>query len=130
MRTEWAGNIQGNILISGLLATCHVTGGAINGSILDQTPASGAAGSSQGRGGVVNFDLGAGSFTTGGNSSVGTVNLQSGTLVLRDDVYVSGPLSNNAALSISGVRTITGNFVQSASGTLVMQVSPQGSSQL
>jgi len=115
--------------------TVQITGGAINGPILDRTAASGAAGSSQGRFGVVNFDLGAGSFTTNGNIEVGAVNVQSGTLVLGSDVYVSGGfngpgLTNRATLQVNGVRTLTGSFVQNSSGTLVMQVSPQGSSQL
>ncbi len=133
--TQSAGNIQGTIFLSGLSTTLRVTGGAIIGSILDQTPASGAAGSSQGRGGTANFDLGTGSFTTDGRIEVGAVNVQSGTVVLQNDVYVSGGigslgLTNSATLQINGVRTITGSFVQTASGTLVMQVSPQGSSQL
>ena len=128
--TQSAGSIQGTIRISGFGTELHVTGGTIDGAILDQTPASGAAGSSQGRGGVVNFDLGAGSFTTNGRIEVGGVNVQSGTLVLRNDVYVSGFLTNNATLQIDGVRTLTGSFVQNASGTLVMQVNPQSSSQL
>jgi fibronectin-binding autotransporter adhesin len=130
-----AGTIDGTILLSGLQTVLTVTGGTINGSILDRTPASGAAGSSQGRGGLINFDLGAGSFTTNGDISVGAVNVRSGTLVLGNDVYVSGGingvgLTNNARLQINGVRTLIGNFVQNASGTLVMQVSPVSSSQL
>jgi len=133
--TQSAGTIDGTILLSGLQTVLTVTGGTINGSILDRTPASGAAGSSQGRGGLINFDLGAGSFTTNGDISVGAVNVRSGTLVLGNDVYVSGGingvgLTNNARLQISGVRTLIGNFVQNASGTLVMQVSPVSSSQL
>jgi outer membrane autotransporter protein len=133
--TQSAGTIQGSVLLSGFGTTLRITGGAINGAILDQTPASGAAGSSQGRGGTVNFDLGTGSFTTNGRIEVGAVNVQSGTVVLQNDVYVSGGigglgLTNSAMLQINGVRTITGSFVQTASGTLVMQVSPQASSQL
>jgi fibronectin-binding autotransporter adhesin len=133
--TQSAGTIDGTILLSGLQTVLTVTGGTINGSILDRTPASGAAGSSQGRGGLINFDLGAGSFTTNGDISVGAVNVRSGTLVLGNDVYVSGGingvgLTNNARLQINGVRTLIGNFVQNASGTLVMQVSPVSSSQL
>jgi fibronectin-binding autotransporter adhesin len=133
--TQASGRIDGGIRPSGFGTVIRVTGGAINGDILDHTPASGSAGSSQGRGGTVNFDLGAGTFTTNGRIDVGVVNVQSGTLVLPNDVYVSGGasgpgLTNSATLQISGVRTITGSFVQTASGTLVMQVSPQGSSQL
>jgi fibronectin-binding autotransporter adhesin len=133
--TQSAGTIDGTILLSGQQTVLTVTGGTINGSILDRTPASGAAGSSQGRGGLINFDLGAGSFTTNGDISVGAVNVRSGTLVLGNDVYVSGGingvgLTNNARLQINGVRTLTGNFVQNASGTLVMQISPASSSQL
>jgi fibronectin-binding autotransporter adhesin len=133
--TQSAGTIDGTILLSGQQTVLTVTGGRINGSILDRTPASGAAGSSQGRGGLINFDLGAGSFTTNGDISVGAVNVRSGTLVLGNDVYVSGGingvgLTNNARLQINGVRTLTGNFVQNASGTLVMQISPASSSQL
>jgi len=133
--TQSAGTIDGTILLSGQQTVLTVTGGTINGSILDRTPASGAAGSSQGRGGLINFDLGAGSFTTNGDISVGAVNVRSGTLVLGNDVYVSGGISgvgltNNARLQINGVRTLTGNFVQNASGTLVMQISPASSSQL
>ncbi len=128
--TQSAGAIQGTILLSGFSTTLHVTGGEINGSILDQTPASGAAGSSQGRGGIVNFDLGAGSFTTNGGINVGVVNVQSGTLVLENNVYVSGGVTNTATLQVNGVRTLTGSFFQNASGTLVMQVTPQGASQL
>jgi fibronectin-binding autotransporter adhesin len=133
--TQSAGTIDGTILLSGQQTVLTVTGGTINGSILDRTPASGAAGSSQGRGGLINFDLGAGSFTTNGDISVGAVNVRSGTLVLGNDVYVSGGingvgLTNNARLQINGVRALTGNFVQNASGTLVMQISPASSSQL
>src|SRR4029077_18503449 len=133
--TQSAGTIDGTILLSGLQTVLTVTGGTINGSILDRTPASGAAGSSQGRGGLINFDLCAGSFTTNGDISVGAVNVRSGTLVLGNDVYVSGGingvgLTNNARLQINGVRTLTGNFVQDASGTLVMQITPASSSQL
>ena len=127
--TQSGGTIQGGIFLSGLSTTLRVTGGAINGFILDQTPASGAAGSSQNRGGVVNFDLGAGSFTTNGRIEVGSVNVQSGTVVLGNDVYVSGGqfglvLTNSATLQVNGLRTLTGSFVQNAAGTLVMQVSP------
>jgi uncharacterized protein with beta-barrel porin domain len=133
--TQSGGTIQGGILLYGLSTRLRVTGGAINGAILDQTPASGAAGSSQNRGGVVNFDLGAGSFTTNGRIEVGSVNVQSGTVVLGNDVYVSGGqfglvLTNSATLQVNGLRTLTGSFVQNAAGTLVMQVSPAGSSQL
>jgi fibronectin-binding autotransporter adhesin len=135
MITQSGGTIDGTIRLSGLQTVLNVTGGAINGSILDQTPASGAAGSSQNRGGLINFDLGSGSFTTNGGISVGAVNVRSGTLVLGNDVYVSGGingvgLTNNARLQINGVRTLIGNFVQNASGTLVMQVSPAAASQL
>src|SRR5205823_3060361 len=127
--------IDGMILLSGPQTVLNVTGGAINGSIRDQTPASGAAGSSDNRGGTINFDLGSGSFTTNGDISVGAVNVRSGTLVLGNDIYVSGGiggvgLTNNARLQINGVRTLTGSFVQNAGGTLVMQVSPETSSQL
>ena len=128
--TQSAGTINGTILLSGLQTVLNVTGGAINGSILDRTPASGAAGSSQNRGGLINFDLGSGSFTTNGGISVGAVNVRSGTLVLGNDVYVSGGATNNARLQINGVRTLTGAFVQNSGGTLVMQVSPEASSQL
>src|SRR5262249_48272137 len=83
-----AGRIDGTIRFS--QTVLNVTGGAINGSILDQTPASGSAGSSQGRGGLINFDLGTGSFTTNGDISVGAINVRSGTLVLGNDVYVPG----------------------------------------
>jgi uncharacterized protein with beta-barrel porin domain len=116
--------------LSGLQTVLNVTGGAINGFIVDQTPASGSPGSSQGRGGLINFDLGAGSFTTNGNITVGAVNVQSGTLALGNDVYVSGGFTNNARLQINGVRTLTGSFLQNAGGTLVMKVSPDVSSQL
>src|SRR6202022_195009 len=128
--TQSAGTINGTILLSDLQTVLNVTGGAINGSILDRTPASGAAGSSQNRGGLINFDLGSGSFTTNGGISVGAVNVRSGTLVLGNDVYVSGGATNNARLQINGVRTLTGAFVQNSGGTLVMQVSPEASSQL
>jgi fibronectin-binding autotransporter adhesin len=133
--TQSGGTIQGGILLSGLSTTLRVTGGAINGYILDQTPGNGVVGSSVGLGGIVNFDLGAGSFTTNGQITVGVVNVQSGTLVLENDIYVSGGpsgpgLTNSSTLQINGLRTLTGSFVQNASGTLVMQVSPQGSSQL
>jgi len=128
--TQSGGTIDGTISLSGLQTVLNVTGGAINGSILDQTPASGAAGSSQNRGGLINFDLGSGSFTTNGGISVGAVNVRSGTLVLGNDVYVSGGATNNARLQINGVRTLTGAFVQNSGGTLVMQVSPEASSQL
>jgi fibronectin-binding autotransporter adhesin len=124
------GTIDGTISLSGLQTVLNVTGGAINGFIVDQTPASGSPGSSQNRGGLINFDLGAGSFTTNGNITVGAVNVQSGTLALSNDVYVSGGFTNNARLQINGVRTLTGSFVQNSSGTLVMQVSPEASSQL
>lgn len=132
--TQAGGIIQGGLLIAGA-TTVNVTGGAINGPIFDRASASGSAGSSQGRFGLVNFDLGAGSFTTNGNIEVGTVNVKSGTLVLQNDVYVSGGiagpgLTNNGTLQISGFRTLTGSFVQNPSGTLMMQVNPQGSSQL
>jgi len=113
----------------------NVTGGAINGSIRDQTPASGAAGSSQNRGGLINFDLGSGSFTTNGDITVGAVDVRTGTLVLGNNVYVSGGVAgvgftNNSRLQINGVRTLTGSFVQNAGGTLIMKVSPETSSQL
>ncbi len=105
--TQAAGTIQGDIILPGFnLAVLNVTGGVINGGI------------------------DGGSFTTGGNIRVGTVNVQSGTLVLENNVYASSGLTNNATLQISGIRTLIGSFVQSASGRLVMQVSPQSSSQL
>jgi uncharacterized protein with beta-barrel porin domain len=133
------GTIDGGIFLSGFDTVLNVTGGSISGPIADRTPASGAAGSSQGRFGVVNFDLGAGSFTTNGGISVGAVNVRSGTLVLQNDVYVSGTpsggvfnpgLTNNARLQINGVRTVTGSFVQNAGSSLAMHVSPTLLSQL
>jgi len=131
--TQAGGTIQGGLLLAG--DTVHITGGAINGQILDRTPASGGAGSGDSRFGVVNFDLGAGTFTTNGSIEVGAVNVQSGTVVLSSDVYVSGGqfgrgLTNSATLQINGLTTLTGSFVQNPSGTLAMQLSPQGSSQL
>jgi len=128
--TQAAGLIDGSIFPSGFGTIIRVTGGAINGAILDSTPASGGAGSSQTRGGSLIFDLGGGSFTTNGAISLNSVTVQSGTVVLQNDVYVSNSLSNNAVLRVSGLRTITGNFAQGPTGTLVMQVSPDGSSQL
>lgn len=133
--TQTGGTIDGGIFLSGLQTVLNVTGGSINGPIADRTPASGAAGSSQERGGTINFDLGSGSFTTNGQISVGVVNVRSGTLVLDNDVYASGGmngvgLTNNARLQINGVRTVTGDFVQNAGGSLVMQVSPTMSSRL
>ena len=131
---QTGGTIDGGIFLSGN-SVINVTGGSINGPIADRTPASGAAGSSQGRSGTINFDLGTGSFTTNGDISVGAVNVRSGALVLGNDVYVSGGingvgLTNNARLQINGVRTITGDFVQNSGGALVIQVSPTSSSQL
>jgi outer membrane autotransporter protein len=130
MITQAGGAIDGGIFPSGFGTIIRVTGGAINGVIQDITPASGAAGSSQGRGGTLVFDLGDGSFGTNGAISLNSVNVQSGTVVLQNDVYVSNRLSNNSVLRVNGIRTITGNFAQNAAGTLVMQVSPEGSSQL
>ena len=133
--TQKGGTIDGGIFVSGFDTVLNVTGGSINGPIADRTPASGAAGSSQGRGGAINFDLGSGSFSSNGEISVGVVNVRSGTLVLGNDVYVSGGmngvgLTNSARLQINGIRTVTGDFVQNAGGSLVMQVSPTMSSQL
>ena len=51
-------------------------------------------------------------------------------MVLQNDIYVSNRLSNDAVLRVSGLRTITGNFTQGPTGTLVMRLSPDGSSQL
>src|SRR3984893_9217785 len=84
--TQSGGTIDGTISLSGLQTVLNVTGGAINGSIRDQTPASGVAGSSQNRGGLINFDLGSGSFTTNGDISVGAVDVRTGTLVLGNNV--------------------------------------------
>src|SRR6266446_4165907 len=88
--TQSGGTIDGTISLSGLQTVLNVTGGAINGSLRDQTPASGVAGSSQNRRGLINFDLGSGSFTTNGDISVGAVDVRTGTLVLGNNVYVSG----------------------------------------
>jgi outer membrane autotransporter protein len=128
--TQAGGVIDGSIFPSGFGTIIRVTGGAINGAIFDSTPASGGAGSSQARGGSLIFDLGDGTFTTNGAINLNSVTVHSGTVVLQNDVYVSNSLSNNAVLRVSGLRTITGNFAQGPTGTLVMQVSPNGSSQL
>ena len=128
--TQAGGVIDGGIFPSGFGTIIRVAGGAINGAILDSTPASGGAGSSQNRGGSLIFDLGDGSFTTNGAISLNSVTVQSGTVVLQNDIYVSNRLSNDAVLRVSGLRTITGNFAQGPTGTLVMRLSPDGSSQL
>jgi fibronectin-binding autotransporter adhesin len=122
-----AGTITGAISFAGVL---NVTGGAINGPIVGVTTIpSGATGSSftTGNLGSVDFDLGSGSFTTAGALGVSQVSVQSGTLVLANDVTAG--LSNNATLRISGTRTV-GSFTQTSRGTLVMAISPQDSSQL
>lgn len=122
-----AGTINGEIFFAGQL---NITGGAINGPIVGATTIpSGGAGSSFNTSnlGSVKFDLGSGSFTTGGVLNVASVNVLSGTVVLAHDVV--NRLGNSGTLRISGTRTI-GGFTQNSSGTLVMPITPQGASQL
>jgi len=122
------GTIQGDIQLNGLLTVVNITGGTINGNIVDATPASGNAGSGGRRAGTINFDLGAGSFTTNGIINVRNVNVRSGTLTLQNDI---GQLvTNSGTMRVVGARRIGGGFTQTAAGTLAMQITPQSSSQL
>src|ERR1700720_38878 len=129
--TQAGGTIKGDIFFNELQqGTLNVTGGAINGLILGST-GGGGTGSSGQFGGTVNFNLGSGTFTTGGGISVGALNVNSGTLVLGNDLGIN-VFTNNAILQVNGTRTLTGTarFLQNSTGTLAMQVSPAGSSQL
>src|SRR5712691_3542726 len=128
--TQASGAINGDLFLGGFQhVTLNVTGGQINGSILGGSAATGNSGSSIFLGGTVNFALGGGSFTTGGGMSVGAVNVQSGTLVLANDIVVNN-FTNNATLQVNDTRMLRGNFIQNPAGTLVMRVTPTDSSQL
>src|SRR6202023_1091294 len=97
--TQAGGTIQGDIFFNELQqGTLNVTGGAINGVILGST-GGGGTGSSGQFGGTVNFDLCSGTFTTGGGISVGALNVNSGTLVLANDLGIN-VFTNNAILQV------------------------------
>ena len=140
-----AGTIVGTILQSSLGDTLTVTGGAIVGNVIGGTTR-GAALPSPTSIGVANFDLGTGSFTTGGNFiGVGTVNVISGTLIMAPG---GGAISGAQAFNImpgghavlgntlganlttnSGILdvgtntgTLNGNYVQNANGTMQIGV--------
>ena len=120
---QQGGLITGNILLSPLGDTLNITGGAIAGNVV---------GANNATGGTVNFALGSGTFTTGGTFNVANININSGTVVLANDATVFSALTNNATLQLNntGTRTLTGNFVQSAAGKLMMEVNPSGSALL
>jgi uncharacterized protein with beta-barrel porin domain len=140
-----AGTIVGSILQSPFGDTLTVTGGAIIGNVIGGTTR-GVALTGPTSLGVANFDLGTGSFTTGGNFiGVGTVNLVSGTLIMAPGGgAISGAQAFNimpgghavlgntlgAALTTnSGILdvgtntgTLNGNYVQTANGTMQIGV--------
>lgn len=110
-----------------------VTGGAIVGTVLGQS----------GSGGSVDFALGSGGFSTGGNiTDVDTVTLSSGLLVMAPGGGISGAqtftiasdatarlgtnlaagtTTNNGVLDVgTNAPTLTGNYVQSSSGSLAI----------
>jgi fibronectin-binding autotransporter adhesin len=115
--TQGGGLIQGDVNL-GFGNTINIKGGIINGNI---------------SAGDVNFDLGSGTFTTGGTiKSGGNTSVLSGTLILANDVQSSFAFNNNGMLRIQGVRTISvaGNFVNASSATMVFDITPSGSSRL
>jgi fibronectin-binding autotransporter adhesin len=86
--------------------------------------------------GTVNFNLGnsyPNAFTTGGTIDVNQININSGTLVLANDVTVFSALTNSGNLQVNiagGMRTINGNYIQNSTGTLTVEVSPTSNAQL
>ena len=139
-----AGTIIGAILQSGNGDTLTVTGGAIVGDVIGQS----------GSGGEVDFALGSGSFTAGGNiTGVDTVNVLSGALTLAPGggtiqgaqafniasgafASVGGTVgaaltTNNGVLAASTTSsTLQGDYVQSAGGTLQIDAGASGVAQL
>jgi fibronectin-binding autotransporter adhesin len=123
---QQGGAITGDILLSPLGNTVNITGGTITGNIVGNSATNGD------NAGTVNFALGSSSFTTGGTIDVANVNVDSGTVVLANDVTVFNALTNNATLRLNntGTRRIIGNYIQSSAGTLAMEISPTGAAQL
>ncbi|MDE2335397.1 MAG: autotransporter domain-containing protein [Rhodospirillales bacterium] len=139
-----AGTIIGAVLQSGNGDTLTVTGGAIVGDVVGVPGSAGAA----------NFDLGANSFTLGGNiNTVDTVSVLSGRLIMpagggtifgaQAFNIASGATATvggavNAALTTNdgvleastGAATLQGNYVQDASGSLQIDLGASGASQL
>ncbi len=127
-----AGTIVGQILFGTGTDTLNVTGGKITGNVVGDSKDS------------VNFNLGSsGSFTTNGKFvGIGTINANSGTTTLAQAVtgasafnIKSGAtvkqsasieatkVTNDGTLNVgSSKQTITGNYVQSSSGTLATTI--------
>lgn len=124
-----AGTIVGQILFGTGTDTLNVTGGKITGNVVGDSKDS------------VNFNLGSGSFTTGGKFvGIGTINANSGTTTLAQAVtgasafnIKSGAtvkqsasieatkVTNAGTLDVgSSKQTITGNYVQT--GTLATTI--------
>jgi outer membrane autotransporter protein len=126
-----AGQIVGQILFGSGTDTLNITGGSITGNV---------SGDSKD---TVNFDLGTGSFTTGGKFvGIGTINAKSGTTTLAQAVtgataftigsgaklkqraaIASTTVTNSGTLDVgSSKQTITGNYVQNSTGVLAVTI--------
>lgn len=121
---QQGGAIVGNILLSPNGDTLNITGGTIAGNIVGDSAANGA------KSGTVNLD--GATFTTNGTIDVSRINVNSGTLVLANDVTVFDSLVNNAVVELASrnTRTINGTYAQTAGGTLLVAISPAGSAGL
>src|SRR4051794_10024443 len=126
-----AGTIVGQILFGSGTDTLNITGGKITGNV---------SGDSKD---TVNFDLGTGSFTTAGKFvGIGTINANSGTTTLAQavtgasafNIKSGATVKQNASIQATKVtnagtldvgstkQTITGNYVQSSTGSLAVTI--------
>ena len=126
-----AGTIVGQILFGTGTDTLNITGGSITGNV---------SGNSKD---TVNFDLGTGSFTTAGKFvGIGTINANSGTTTLAQavtgasafNIKSGATVKQNASIAAAKVtnagtldvgsskQTITGNYVQSSTGSLAVTI--------
>lgn len=100
-----AGTITGDVLLGNAgVDTVNISGGTITGAI-----------TGLGSNDIVNVT---GNFTTGGIiSGVSQLNASGGTLTLANNVAAT-TVANTSRIATTAARTITGNYTQSAAGTL------------
>jgi uncharacterized protein with beta-barrel porin domain len=111
--TQAGGSITGAINLSSTFADhLAVTGGTISG------PINGSAATVD-FGSAANPDQ---SYTLNDAVNVGAVNILGGRVILAHDITVAHALTNNASLEVDTVRTVTGDYAQSAGATLVIGV--------